>query len=159
MSELKRITKQLQGTFEGDAWYGPSLLSTLDGITAAKAAAKPIADGHSIWEIVLHVAAWMGAVRKRLESGEVGLPDEGDWPEVGEPTEAAWADVRELLRERHRALLAEVAKLTDDEQLRTRLGDVRERETGGGVSIYVTLHGVIQHNIYHAGQISLLKRL
>lgn len=159
MTEIERMTEQLQRTFSGDAWHGPSLRDVLKDITAEKAVTKPIPDGHSIWELTLHIAAWIGAVTKRLQENEyIKVPDEGDWPEVSDTSETAWHNTLDLLNQRQQALLEVVAQLTDD-QLEKRLGEQRERETGGGVSVYVLLHGIIHHNLYHAGQIVLLKKM
>ncbi len=114
-------------------------------------------NAHSIWEIVLHVAAWDGAVRQRLEGETVRTPDEGDWPEVGDTSEAAWKDALARLTKRHEEL-RETIKLLPDERLNEQLGQERDPPTGGGVSVYTTLHGIVQHNVYHAGQIALLKK-
>jgi uncharacterized damage-inducible protein DinB len=157
MTETRRIADQLKRAHGGDAWHGPSLGEVLAGITAAQAAAKPIASAHSIWEIVLHVAAWEGAVRARIEEGNIAQPAEGDWPAVTDMSEEAWQRALALLEERHAALLETVGKL-EDAELSRRLGEERDKPLGGGVSIYGTLHGVIQHNLYHAGQIALLRK-
>src|SRR6266853_1935870 len=68
-TEAARIADQLRRAFDGTAWHGPSLMELLDGVDAATAAAKPLAKVHSIWELVLHIAAWDAAGYRRL-SGE-----------------------------------------------------------------------------------------
>ena len=158
MGEIKRILDQLQRSFNGEAWHGPSLMEALSGVDAKKAIAKPISTSHSIWEIALHVAAWEGAVRTRLEEKYVALPEEGDWPEAADPSEEGWKNFLVKLDQVHNRLCETVGRLSDD-QLKERIGQELDRETGGGVSIYATLHGVIHHNIYHAGQIALLKKM
>jgi uncharacterized damage-inducible protein DinB len=157
MTETRRIADQLERANGGDAWHGPSLKETLDGVTAAQAAARPVAGAHSIWELVLHVAAWEGAVRARIEDGTLAQPAEGDWPEVTDTSEAAWQRALALLEERHAALLEAINKL-DDDQLSRRLGEERDKPLGSGVSVYATLHGAVQPNLYHAGQIALLRK-
>jgi len=67
MEETKRIADQLQRAFEGEAWHGPSLRELLAEVSAEKAASRPLALAHNIWEIVLHVAAWHGGVKRRLD--------------------------------------------------------------------------------------------
>jgi uncharacterized damage-inducible protein DinB len=156
MTETKRIADQLRRANGGDAWHGPSLGEVLAGVTAAQAAARPVSNAHSIWEIVLHVAAWEGAVRARIVEGSIAQPAEGDWPAVTDTSEAVWQRALALLEERHAALIEAVGRL-DDAELSRRLGEERDKPLGGGVSIYGTLHGVIQHNLYHAGQIALLR--
>jgi len=158
MSEVERIVDQLERAYNGDAWCGSSLCATLEGVTAAQAARRPIPNAHSIWEIVLHVAAWMDAVRERIENHDVRLPAEGDWQEVVETSEAAWARTLDKLERRQQALCAVVAKLSDAD-LERFTNTERDAATGGGVTIYVTLHGTAQHSLYHAAQIALLKKM
>lgn len=157
MTEIERLADQLERAFRRDAWCGPSLLETLEGVGAERAASRPLARAHSIWEIVLHVSGWKRTVQQRLEWQAVRLPEEGDWPQVADASERAWQETLVKLRARHDALLNAVRGLAD-----ARLEDVliteASRETGGGVSCYVTLHGVAQHDLYHGGQISLLKK-
>jgi uncharacterized damage-inducible protein DinB len=149
-SEVHRIEDQLSRAFEGGAWHGPSLLEVLRNVTAGKAAAKPIPGAHSIWEIVLHVAAWEDVVRRRLSGEPVDLSDEEDWPPVGDTGDAAWSASLERLRTGHHALRRVVARLSD--------ARLKEPVPGADYSCYFLAHGVIQHDLYHAGQIALLKR-
>lgn len=157
MKETQRIVDQLDRAYRADAWCGPSLLEVLAGVTAVQAAARPLPNAHSIWEIVRHVSGWKEAVRQRLLGEAVRLPAEGDWPAVNDFGEAAWSDTLERLEERHRNLIASVQELSDS-QLTDVLFSEATRESGGGVSAYVTLHGSAQHDLYHAGQIALLKK-
>ncbi|HEY9402051.1 MAG TPA: DinB family protein [Pyrinomonadaceae bacterium] len=157
MTEIERLADQLQRAFYRDAWCGPSLLETLGGVTAERAAARPLARAHSIWEIVSHVSAWKRTVHQRLEGLPVGLPEEGDWPQVADASEQGWRETLAKLQARHDALLLAVRGL-DEARLEDVLITESSRETGGGVSCYVTLHGVAQHDLYHGGQISLLQK-
>lgn len=157
MSEIKRIAAELTRTFEGDAWYGPSVIELLDGMTAAVAFRRLIPGAHTIAEIVLHSTAWEGAVKSRLEGNHVELPEEGDWPGVDASDEAGWAKILQRHRRVHDALAVTVASLSEN-RLGERLGSERDRATGGGMTVYSTLHGIIHHNVYHAGQIAVLKK-
>ncbi len=150
MPERDRIVDQLKRAFEGGAWHGPSVMEALEGVDAKRAFGKPIPAAHSIWEIVLHIAVWEDAVRRRL-LGEMADPaGEEDWPPVTDRGEAAWARALESLRAGHMRL-REVAGGVRDEDL--------DRSPGGKYSTrYVLLHGAIQHDLYHAGQISLLRK-
>ena len=150
MREVERIEEQLRRAYEGEAWHGPALREVLADVTAARAAARPLPDAHSIWEIVLHVAAWTNVVRRRIGGEWTDAPDEGDWPEARETSEAAWRDALARLEENQRELRRAVARL-DDARLDEPLA-------AGKSSFYVTLHGLIQHHLYHAGQIALLKK-
>lgn len=149
MSEIQRIQDQLRRAFEGEAWHGPSLMELLAGVDAARAAAKPLPRAHSIWEIVLHIAAWEDVARRRIEGEAVELSPEQDWPPVRNSGEAAWREAIAALTRGQEALRRSMAKLDD-----AGLGG---RAPGKGYDIYFLLHGVIQHDLYHAGQIAVLK--
>jgi uncharacterized damage-inducible protein DinB len=128
-------------------------------LTAREVSQRPISGAASIWEIVLHMKAWIGEVRRRLLGGVAALPGEGDWPAPGEATEDAWRKCVAALASIHDALLADL-----DEFPESRLWDVvggseRSRELGSGVSYYVMLHGLVQHNVYHTAQIGMLRRI
>ena len=82
MTEIDRITDQLQRAFKKDSWSGPSLQEVFAKVTADCAAARSVEKAHTIWEIVLHVAAWKGVVRQRITGEPVRVPEEGDWPVV-----------------------------------------------------------------------------
>ena len=148
--EVERILGELQRAFEGDAWHGPSVLEILRDVTAEQAAARPIAGAHSIWELVLHIAAWESAGRRRLEGDRAELPYEENFPPVNDTSEAAWQQTIELLTDGHRRLCHAISRL-DESRLDEPIMD-------GMRSAYITLHGVIQHDLYHAGQIALLKK-
>jgi uncharacterized damage-inducible protein DinB len=151
MSETARIADQLRRAFGGEAWHGDSLFEILAGVTAAQAAARPINNAHSIWELVLHVAAWDGAVRRRLGGAALTLSDEQNFPPVTDTSESAWRKALEDARRGHDELVTAVSALPD-----SCLG---ERVPGENHDIYQKLHGVVQHELYHAGQIALLKKM
>jgi uncharacterized damage-inducible protein DinB len=157
MSEISRIIDELEREYDGDPWHGSPLVAILDGVSASQANAKPVANAHSIWELVLHVTAWKNEVRLRLSGAPAGDPKEGDWPEVGEPSDERWHAALERLRRAQRDLLADIESLPEA-KLFAPTNDPRDRKTGAGVSYYVLLHGAVQHDVYHAGQIALLKK-
>lgn len=126
-------------------------------MTARQATARPVTGAHSVWEIVLHTSAWLGAVRERLAGHYIREPAEGDWQVVTDTSDAAWAATLAALERNHTELLRVVAGFTDD-KLDSLLGTERDRVTGAGVSVYVTLHGTAQHSLYHAAQIAILKK-
>ena len=150
MSEVRRINDQLKRAFEGEAWHGPSLMEILQGVTAAQAATKPIATAHSIWELVLHITFWEEVSRKRAEGDPTMYRAEDGLFTVTDTSEAAWQAAIEKLKQTNAALRDTIAKLDDDK--------LREKAGGQEYSIYFMLHGVIQHDLYHAGQIILLKK-
>jgi uncharacterized damage-inducible protein DinB len=157
MNEIDHETRLLERALRGDPWHGPSLESALGGVDAARAAAHPIPSAHSIWEIVLHVIGWTREVAKRLRGGDPAPPAEGDWPEPHELTEAAWSSARAELRAAHEELVSALA-LFPRERLHENVGGERSAPLGTGVSYLEMIDGVLQHDAYHGGQISLLKK-
>lgn len=150
MKEIERIEDQLKRAFEGGAWHGPGVLDLLNNVTAKQAAARPIPTAHTIWEIVLHIAAWEAACRRRLEGDQAQLSAEEDWPSVSEASDAAWQIARTALIEGHLRLRKAIARVDE-----SRLNDPILPNMS---SVYVTLHGAVQHDLYHAGQIAILKK-
>ena len=150
MTEVQRIADQLRRAYEGDAWVGPSLRGLLDGVTAAQAAHRSIPQAHTIWELVLHITVWESVVRRRLAGEALEPTGEHDWPPVRDIGDVAWKKALADLERGHLALREAIAGLTD-----ARLNDP---VPGKGYSVYFMLHGLVQHDLYHAGQIALLKK-
>jgi len=154
MTEAARIAGQLRRAFGGKAWHGDSVLEILEGVTAAQAAAHPIAGAHSIWELVLHIAAWDGAVRRRMTGVAVKLSAKKNFPPVTDTSEAAWAKALEHVRQVHEELIDAVGKFPEKSLSKPVPG-----KKGAHYNFYYMLHGVVQHELYHAGQIALLKKM
>jgi uncharacterized damage-inducible protein DinB len=150
-TEVERIRDQFRRAFDGEAWHGPSVLSLLDGVTAQQAAAHPIPGAHSIWQLTLHIAAWERACKRRLEGDPAQLTDAEDWQPIQDTSEAAWENTKQQLIANHRELLEAIAKVDD-----ARLNEPIVKDSQS--SVYVTLHGGVQHDLYHAGQIAMLKK-
>jgi uncharacterized damage-inducible protein DinB len=150
MTEVERIGDQLNRAFDGEAWHGPAVLEILKEVSAEQAAARPFNEAHSIWELVFHIEAWVRAGRRRLSGDRAQLVNAEDWPAVTDTSDQAWADAQDALKQAHDELCSVISLLDE-----TRL---EEPIIEGMSSVYVTLHGVIQHTLYHAGQIAILKR-
>jgi uncharacterized damage-inducible protein DinB len=150
LSEPARIADQLRRAFDGDAWHGPAVLEVLADVDAATAAAKPLGDAHSIWELVLHVAAWDGAALRRMSGEKCQPKGEANFPLVANASGAAWRRAVTEMKRTHQALVKTVAGLDE-----SRLHD---RVPGKRYDFYHMLHGMAQHELYHAGQIALLKK-
>jgi uncharacterized damage-inducible protein DinB len=145
--ETKRLASQLRRSYEGQAWHGPALRELLDGVTAEQATTKPIAGVHSIWELVLHITAWeRQAIALMSGKVHVVLAGEDDWPPVSGPWQATLDNLESATRE-----LVTAVRAMPEEKL-------TEMVAGAEYNFYFLLHGVVQHNLYHAGQIALLKR-
>jgi hypothetical protein len=139
----------LDEAYERHTWHGPNLKQALRGVTAKQAAWRPGIGRHNIWEETLHAAYWKYAVRRRMEGGKRGsfaLKGSNFFPrpEKGKLTEAAWRGDKALLEREHRALRATVVKVLP---------------TPRGAKLLHQLYGIAFHDVYHAGQIRLLRRL
>jgi uncharacterized damage-inducible protein DinB len=158
MTELERIVRELEDAHAGSPWHGPSRASVLADVTVEEAARRPSPHGHGIWALVLHMRAWTGEVARRLREGDPREPDEGDWPVPPAPSAEAWREAIAALDRAHRDLIATVRRMSP-ERLDERGGSVEDAAVGGTKTNRVMLHGLAQHDAYHTGQISLLKRI
>jgi len=150
MSELRRVRSQIRRSYQGPAWHGPSLMETLKDVDAAQAAAHPIAGAHSIWELVLHAQAWLAETARAVTGATYQtLKGDADWPPVSDPSDAGWQATLASLEETQGRLYEAVTAMTEDALCTT--------VPGQEFTFYGLLHGVAQHNIYHAGQIAMLK--
>ena len=145
----------LEEAFERKAWHGPNLRGTLRGVTAEEAAWRPGPRRHSVWELCIHAAYWKYAVRRLLTGERRGsFPFPGsNWftrPE-GAASAAAWRKDLTALGDEHRLLKAAVC--------RVRARDLGQRPRGSKYTRARLIQGVAAHDLYHAGQIQLLKRL
>lgn len=151
MSEIRRILDQMDRAFDGDAWHGPPLRPMLDGVSAEDASTHPIRGAHSIWEIVHHVTAWNTIIRDELGGANTEITPEIDWPPVWDATEIEWRRAVENLVDARSRLRRAVEQLRDEQ-----LDERPSKRTNN--SRYVMMHGIIQHDLYHAGQIAILKK-
>jgi uncharacterized damage-inducible protein DinB len=158
MNERDRLIDQFVREIDGQPWHGPSLAAILDGISAEQAARKPSPDAHSIWELVLHMTGWKREVARRAEGHSAGEPAAGDWPAVGDVTEARWAEARADNRRAHEELVDLVRRLSEEKLSAKVTGDTAAF-IGAGISVKATLYGLLQHDVYHAGQIAMLKKM
>ena len=151
-NEVERILDQLKRAYEGGAWHGPSVREALQEVTAAQAQARPLPNAHNILELMHHIAVWENVGRRRLEGdpAEIEISSLEDWPPPEDNSEAAWEQAKAALDRGHQALREAIARVPE-----SRLD---QPILPGKSTVYVTLHGVIQHDLYHAGQITILKK-
>lgn len=157
VNDLELIVDQLDREHAGDAWHGTPLNQLLADVDEVQAAWRPFEGVQTIWELVLHMTAWKTEVRRRLGGAPAGAPPEGDWPPAPAPDARGWRQAVARLDEAHRALVGAIPRLPPA-SLHAPTNDPRVRETGQGVTHYVLLHGIVQHDVYHSGQIALLKK-
>jgi uncharacterized damage-inducible protein DinB len=149
-----QLSNHIKRAVSGPMWHGAALDELLASVSHEQAAARPIPGAHTIWEIVLHVAAWAEISLARVHGQRTGdpAPDE-DWPPVpaaGSDPATDWQAALERLRASYRALA------TDTRRLEQAVID--DKVPGLDYSVSNLLHGVIEHATYHGGQIALLKR-
>jgi uncharacterized damage-inducible protein DinB len=156
-SDFDSLRLELHQVYDGDPWHGSSITSVLKGIDSDVAARRPIRNAHSIWELVLHMAAWTREVASRVRGADAKNPPE-DWPipQVG-GGEKAWQSAKDELAAAQKELESAVAALKPEDLLRW-VGDQRDPALGAGLPVGTVIRGLIQHHTYHEGQISLLKR-
>jgi DinB family protein len=155
---VQMLLRTLQQAYERKAWHGTNLRGSLRGLSAEQAAWRPSPKRHNIWELALHAAYWKYIVLRRLrqarKTGEIRFPLPGsDWfVRPGEDaSERAWKDDLGILGAMHRDLLATVDGLAD--------ADLDHAPEGSQTLLGDLILGGAFHDIYHAGQIQLLKRL
>ena len=151
MNIAARTKNDLERAHRGEAWHGPAFRPTLDGVTAEMAAARPIPNAHTIWEIVAHVTTWLAEVHRRLDHEAKDLTPQQDWPPVEKTGDAAWQQTLKTLDDTHAQLRDAIGNLTEEQ--------LREKVRGTEYSNYFMLQGAVQHHAYHAGQIAILKKL
>ena len=150
-TEPNRLEQQLRRVLEGDAWHGPSVLEALAGVSAAQAAAHPIAGAHSIWELVLHLSSDHDLILRRLAGDARQLTPDEAWPPCPAPTEEHWQRTLQELRRGNVRLRQAVVEFPDERLDQPLTADAP-------YTAYTQFIGVTQHHCYHAGQIVLLKR-
>jgi uncharacterized damage-inducible protein DinB len=150
-AELRRLEEQLARALEGEAWHGPSVLEAIEGVSAEQAAARPIAGAHSIWELVLHLCGTYDLVLRRLGGDGRQLAEPEDWPSVPEPSAENWSDAISMLKQLNDDLRQAVRNFPEE-----RLDQPLIPEAS--YTAYTQFIGVTPHNLYHAGQIALLKK-
>jgi hypothetical protein len=135
--------------YDKKSWHGPNLHQAIKGVTAEQAAWRPAPGAHNIWELTLHAAYWKYRMRRKIEGGKRGsfaLKGSNFFtrPEPTNTTEAAWRADRKLLENEHRALAGAIRRVLDTPRAKGFLDGIC---------------GVAFHDVYHAGQVRLLRRL
>jgi uncharacterized damage-inducible protein DinB len=153
MNEAVRLADQIRRAFEGNAWHGDSILELLADVSSKTAAARPIPNAHSIWEILLHIAAWDDAVRRRIGGTAVTLTGEQNFPPVKDTSKPAWRHAIDSAKQGHNELIKAVAAFPD-----SRLQEQVPGKTQSYHNFSYMFSGIVQHELYHAGQIALLKK-
>lgn len=148
MTETQRILEHYNAVLHGSPWHGDPIWQTLDGISAQQAAARPVANVHTIWEIVAHMIFWEGVATDRLAGQRAGLVEELNFPAMPAPTEENWRKTLDEFRASNQRF-RDALQVLDP----SRLNDLT---AAGKRTFYGEAHGIVEHHVYHAGQIALL---
>jgi hypothetical protein len=151
MSEIQRILAHYDGVLNGDAWHGDPLWQVLDGITAQQAAARAAPSVHTTWQIVMHMIFWENVAAQRLAGLRAGLVEELNFPATPAVNEGHWRQTLDRFRASNRAFRQALATLDP--------GKLNELSAAGKRTFHGEAHGLIEHHVYHLGQIALLKKI
>ena len=150
MNEVERIANQIDRAYLDGFWGGGSIRDLFRSLEASEAADRPISGAHSTWEIALHLAVWHNIFRGRIVGEAVDSRHETDWPAPAVATDANWETAMDSLEQTHRNLVGAVRGLSPKE--------LEKSVPGKAFTVYEMLHGVSQHDLYHAGQVMMLRK-
>ncbi|HEX2474927.1 MAG TPA: DinB family protein [Lacipirellulaceae bacterium] len=139
--------------FDRQSWHGPNLRGSIRGVTHQQARWRPLPDRHSIWEHVLHAAYWKYTVRRRIlgeKRGSFSITG-SNWFTPQDVTAAAWQRDVQMLVDTHKSMRASIADVP--------VARLHKQLPGAKVTYFFLISGIAAHDVYHAGQIQLLKRL
>ncbi len=157
MSVRQNLSQKLLTVWNGEPWYGSSSSAILKGVTATDALAHPLPGAQSIWETLLHITAWTEETTSRMDGAESKQPARGDWPAVKGSTQDDWIAAQTELLNARKALLASIDKSHEESMF---LQVPKKGETGhsSGATRADTVSGLADHDVYHLGQIAILKK-
>ena len=150
MSQIDRILTHYDEVLQGSAWHGDPMWQVLNAISAETAAARPVPAAHTTWEIVMHMDFWENVVIQRLAGLRAGLVEELNFPPMPEATRENWARTLDQFRASNDRFRQALRKLDP-----AKLDDL---SAAGKRTYYAEVHGVIEHHVYHLGQIVLLAK-
>jgi len=151
-AESLRIADQLRRAFTGDAWHGSPVRDLLAGVTSEQACARPLRHVHNIWELVLHIDVYLHVAFDATQ--EIPMPKlygtERDWPALRDDSGAAWVAAQDQMFQ-NAERLGKAIEQFDDAKL-------KDTVPGRPYDFYYLFHGIVQHSLYHGGQIAMLKK-
>ncbi|HEV3039931.1 MAG TPA: DinB family protein [Candidatus Angelobacter sp.] len=151
-TQCLRIADQLHRAFDGDPWHGSPVREILSGLSEGQASKHVLASGHSIWELVNHVNRWERAALGAINGVPMpqSPPPEVDWPAPSPGNETAWKSSVDQLFTTNKQLVEAIKGLQDSR--------LQETVPGRSYDFYYLLLGIIQHGLYHAGQMAILRK-
>jgi uncharacterized damage-inducible protein DinB len=156
MSLRATLRDRLLNVWVGTPWHGASSKQIHSDITAPEAAARPIPGVQTIWETTLHMIAWTEEVANRLNGKPARDPDRGDWPSMPDPTAEKWTETISQLGAARQSVLDALEKAHEEDLY--MMVPKGENGVSTGTTRSATASGLIEHDVYHLGQIALLKK-
>ena len=156
MSVKANLGQRLLTVWNGEPWHGSNSSTILNGVSAAEALAHPLPGAQSIWETLLHMTAWTEEVTSCMNGDDAKEPVRGDWPKVSGSTQEQWIAAQGDLLTARKALLASI-EAAHEESLFLQVHDPG-KPAGSGATRAQTVNGLADHDIYHLGQIAILKK-
>jgi uncharacterized damage-inducible protein DinB len=153
-TQVQLLLQLIDEAYHSKAWHGTNLRGSIRGLSAQQAAWRPKSTRHNIWEIVIHCAYWKYIVRRRLSGEKKGsfLLKGSNWFKCPKRlNEKTWQENLRMLDEIHQSMCKVIARL--------KPSDLTQKPAGSKFTIVSTVSGIACHDVYHAGQIQLLKRL
>jgi len=158
MTNSERLYNQLSTALYGHAWYGEPVYNIIDGLSVESAYEKLPGASHSIAEILMHMLSWTEEVISRMQGNVAAEPAGSDWPDVGEPNEQVLRQMISNFKLVNVELLQMINDLPEDKWC-TPVNDPRGKYSGYEASYEALVVGLIEHHVYHAGQIVLINKL
>ncbi len=151
MTESQRIQSLFKDLYHGHPWLDVTLQDTLNRITASQANQRPIKDGNTIWEIVNHIIAWRENVLKRVQGQVLQTPSNNYIEKITTASEKAWVDTLKALENTQKEWLYFLSSFSE--------ADFSNEYSVNKLTYYQHIHGILQHDAYHLGQIVLLAKM
>jgi len=151
MSESKRVSNLYQSIYNGNPWLEVTLADTLKDVTAAQAYKKINPNLNTIWEIVNHLIQWRRNILRRVQGEIITTPDHNYFVPILDSSEPAWEQSLQSLAKSQELWSACLSDFND--------ADFEKIDQNNNHNFYEDIHGIIQHDVYHLGQIVILKKL
>lgn len=158
MDKSAKLQTQLETILYRQPWYGTPIYTIVESVSFETAYQKPQNASHNIYEILTHMLAWTEEAINRMQSKPAGQPLRGDWSSSGTPDEKKWLQLISSFKLANVELTQQISAFAD-ERWAEATNDSRGTYTGYGATYEALITGLLQHHVYHAGQISLLNKM
>ena len=150
MKETERIIKLFDDLFDGNPWIDVTLIGTLENVTAEQASKRVLPNRNTIWEIVNHIISWRLNVLQRVQGKVIRTPDNNYIAAIKDASPAAWASTIQRLKESQSQWVDFLKSFREE--------DFEKVYPKNSMTYYEHIHGIIQHDAYHLGQIVILAK-